>query len=142
LNETRSFTHLLSSLIERRKLPPLRWRAVLAGLAVAVIVVVLARTLVAPIPGIVATILGVAIGGYVAGKWAEYAGIYHGAVVGAAWVAFEALGPVPGASYSDDVLTDTVIIMAIDVATLVAAAIGGWLARPGPSSSSGTGKAR
>ncbi len=113
----------------------------LAGLAVAVIVVVLARTLVAPIPGIVATIIGVALGGFVAGKWADSAGIYHGAVVGMAWIAFESLGPVPGASYSSDVVTDTVIIIAIDVATLAAASIGGWLARPGPSSSSGTGRA-
>jgi hypothetical protein len=103
---------------------------------------VLARTLVAPIPGIVATILGVAAGGYVAGKWAEYAGIYHGAVVGMAWVILDAIGPVPGASYSSDVVTDTVIVMAIDVATLAAGAIGGWLARPGPSSSSGKDRAR
>ena len=102
----------------------------------------LARTLVAPIPGIVATIFGIALGGFVAGKWADSAGIYHGAVVGMAWIVLEAIGPVPGASYSNDVLTDTVIIIAIDVATLAAASIGGWLARPGPSSSSGTGRAR
>jgi len=100
------------------------------------------ETLLAPIPGIVATILGVALGGFVAGKWANYAGIYHGAVVGMAWIAFEALGPVPGASYSNDVLSDTVIVIAIDALTLVAASLGGWLARPDPSSSSGTGTAR
>jgi len=107
---------------------------------VAVIVVIVERLLIAPIPGIVATILGVALGGYVAGKWADSAGIYHGAVVGMAWIALEAFGPVPAASYATDVLTDTVILIAVDLATLVAGVIGGWLARPGPSSSSGRGR--
>lgn len=123
-------------------MPPLRWRAVLAGLAVAVIIVVLARLFIAPIPGIVATIIGVAVGGYVAGKWADSGGIYHGAVVAMAWIALEAFGPVPAASYATDVLTDTVILIAVDFATLLAGVIGGWLARPGPSSSSGTGRGR
>ena len=77
-----------------------------------------------------------------AGKWADSAGIYHGAVVGMAWIVLEAIGPIPGANYSNDVLTDTAIIIAIDVATLAAGSIGGWLARPGPSSSSGRGRAR
>ena len=77
-----------------------------------------------------------------AGKWADSAGIYHGAVVGAGWIALEALGAVPTASYSTDVLADTVVIIAIDALTLFAGSIGGWLARPDPSSSSGTGRGR
>jgi len=107
---------------------------------VAITVVVLARLFVASIPGIVATILGVALGGYVAGKWADSGGIYHGAVVGVAWVVLEALVPAPGGLYSSDVLTDTAIVIAVDAATLLAGAIGGWLARPDPSSSSGKGR--
>jgi hypothetical protein len=126
----------------RRPGPQLRWRAVLAGLAVAVILALLARSFLAPVPGIAATIIGIALGGFVAGKWADSAGLYHGAVVGAGWIALEALGAVPTASYSSDVLTDTAIVFGIDALILIAGAIGGWRARPEPSSSSGRGRGR
>jgi hypothetical protein len=128
--------------IERRSVPPLHWRAVLAGLAVAVVVALVARSFLAPIPGVAATIIGVGLGGFVAGKWAKTGGLYHGAVVGMGWIALEALGAVPTASYASDVLADTVIVIALDVVTLLAGSIGGWLARPDPSSSSGTGRGR
>jgi hypothetical protein len=126
----------------RRPGPQLRWRAVLAGLAVAVILALLARSFLAPVPGIAATIIGIALGGFVAGKWADSAGLYHGAVVGAGWIALEALGAVPTASYSSDVLTDTAIVFGIDALILIAGAIGGWRARPEPLSSSGRGRGR
>jgi hypothetical protein len=122
--------------------PPLKWRAVLAGLAVAVVVALLARSFLAPIPGVIATIIGVALGGYLAGKWADSGGLYHGAVVGAGWIALEALGAVPTPTYATDVLTDTVITIAVDALTLLAGAIGGYFGRPDPSPSSGTGRAR
>ena len=127
-------------LIERRSLPPLRWRAVLAGLAVAVVIAVVARSFLAPIPGVAATIIGIALGGFVAGKWADSAGLYHGAMVGVLWIGLEILGAVPYLSYSAEPLTDTIILIVVDVVTMLAGAIGGWLARPDPSSSSGTGR--
>ena len=77
-----------------------------------------------------------------AAKWADSAGIYHGSVVGMAWIALEALGPIPGASYSTDVLTDSVIVIAIDLATLIAGALGGWLGRRDPWSSSDKDRGR
>jgi hypothetical protein len=109
---------------------------------VAVIVAVVARTFLAPIPGSAATIAGIGVGGYIAGKWADSGGLYHGAVVGAGWIALEALGAVPTAVYGSDVLTDTVIVIALDLVTLLAGSIGGWLARSDPLSSSGTGTGR
>ena len=129
-------------LIERRSLPPLRWRAVLAGLAVAVVVGVVSRSFLAPIPGVVATIIGIATGGSVAGKWADSAGLYHGAMVGVLWIGLEILGAVPYLSYSSEPLTDTLVVIVVDVVTMLAGAIGGWLARPDPLSSSGTGRGR
>jgi hypothetical protein len=129
-------------LIERRTLPPLRGRAVLAGLAVAVVIALVGRSLLAPIPGLAATILGIGLGGFVAGKWADSAGLYHGALVGVGSIGLEILGAIPYVSYSTEPLADTAIVIAIDVFTMLAGAIGGWLAKPDPSSSSGTGKGR
>ncbi len=106
------------------------------------VIALIGRSFLASIPGLAATIIGVALGGYVAGKWADSGGLYHGAVVGMGWIALEALGALPTASYASDALADTVIVIALDVVTLFAGAIGGYLARPDPSSSSGTGKGR
>jgi hypothetical protein len=115
---------------------------VLAGLAVAVIIALAARSFVsAPLAG-AATILGVGLGGFTAGKWAKSAGLYHGAVVGAGWIALEAFGAIPTQAYSPDAITDTAIVTAIDAVTLLVSACGGWLARKDPSSSSGTDKGR
>lgn len=114
----------------------------LAGVAVAVAIAVPATVLLAPIPGSAATIIGVAVGGFVAGKWADSAGLYHGALVGAGWIALEAFGVVPTLTYSNDALGDTLLVFVIDLATLLAGSFGGWRARPGPSSSSGTGRGR
>jgi hypothetical protein len=115
---------------------------VLAGVAISVAIGVPAILALAPIPGSIATILGVAIGGFVAGKWADSAGAYHGALVGAGWIALEAFGVVPSLLYSEDTVTDTLIVFFVDLVTLVAATLAGWWARRGPSSSSGTGRGR
>ena len=77
-----------------------------------------------------------------AGKWADSGGLYHGAVVGMGWIALEALGVVPTISYATDALTDTVIVIGLDVVTLFAGSIGGYFGRPDPSSSSDTGRGR
>jgi hypothetical protein len=107
-----------------------------------VIVALVARSVLAPIPGSAATIIGIGVGGYIAAKWAKTWGLYQGACVGAGWIALEALGAVPTASYSPDVLTDTLIVFATDALVLFAGAFGGWRGHPEPSSSSGTGRGR
>lgn len=122
--------------------PSITWPAIIAGIAIAVIVNVVARTFLAPVPGGAATILGIGLGGYIAGKWAHSAGLYHGAIVGAGWVLLEAIGLVPAPGYASNVLADTVVVIALDAVTLAAASLGGWLARSDRVSSSGTGRAR
>lgn len=117
-------------------------RAVLLGLVVAVLVALLGRSLGAATLGLIATILGVGLGGFVAGKWANSAGLYHGAVVGVGWIALEVLGAVPTARYAEDVLADTVTVIAIDAVTLLAGSLGGALARTDRRSSSDTGRGR
>ena len=120
----------------RRAPPTIVWRAILAGLAVAVILAVLARSFLAPISGVAATIIGIGVGGFIAAKWAKTAGIYQGACVGAGWIALEAFGAVPTSAYSSDALTDTALVVLIDFATILAGSLGGWLARSQPSSAS------
>ncbi len=88
------------------------------------------------------TIFGIGLGGFVAGKWADSAGLYHGAMVGAGWVLLSAIGVAPSPGYSTDLLTDTAAVIVLDVLTLCVASAGGWIARRGPSASSGTGRAR
>ena len=106
------------------------------------IIATLAQQFLAPPVGLVATILGVGLGAFIAGKWANSVGLQHGVMVGVGYVVFEAIGLAPSASYSSDVVVDTVIVIAIDVVTLLAASLAGWLATRGPSSSSGTGTGR
>jgi hypothetical protein len=142
LSTSRSLRHTLLDIASRRTLPALRWRAVLLGLSIAVVIGLVGRSALAPIPGLVATIIGVGLGGYVAGKWADSGGLYHGAVVGMGWIALEALAVVPTTAFTTDALQDTVILIALDVVTLFAGAMGGYLARPDPSSSSDTGRGR
>jgi len=78
----------------------------------------------------------------VAGKWANSVGLQHGVMVGVGYIVFEAFGLAPSASYSSDVLADTVIVIALDVVTLVVASFAGWFATRGLSSSSGTDRGR
>jgi hypothetical protein len=115
---------------------------VLAGLAVAVILALAGRSVLPVSISGAATILGVGLGGLIAAKWAKSAGLYHGAVVGAGWIALEAFGAIPTQTYSPDALTDTAIVTAIDAVTLIASSLGGWLALRDPSSSSDMGKDR
>lgn len=128
--------------MQRRSGPELRWRAVVAGIALAVIVGLAARYALAPVPGLVATMFGIGLGGFMAGKWADSAGVYHGAIVGAGWIALGAVGLVPTPGYAADVVADTVTIIWLDLATLVVASLGGWIAQRDRSSSSGRGTTR
>ena len=120
----------------------MKWRAVLFGLAFAVVIGYAATLALAPTLGSAATIVGIGIGGFLAGKQAKAATLYHGALVGLGWIALETFALVPTVRYATDVVTDTVIVIAMDVAVLIAGSLGGSLARRGPSSSSGTGRGR
>ena len=106
------------------------------------IISIAAQQLLAPIPGLFATILGIGAGGFVAGKWADSVGLQHGAMVGVGYVALEAIGLAPSATYSSDVLADSAIVIGIDVVMLIVASFAGWLARRDPSSSSDTDRGR
>ena len=121
---------------------PLDWRAVLAGIAVALVMSFAARAGLAPVPGLAATIIGIALGGFVAGKWADFSGFQHGAMVGVGWVVLSMFGIAPSPAYSENLLTDTVAVIVLDVAMLAAASLGGWIARRDPLSSSDRGRGR
>lgn len=114
----------------------------IAGTAVALIVAIVMRALLPPLAGFAATMIGIALGGFVAGKWAENAGLYHGAAVGVAWIVLEAVGVLPSPSYSSEVIVDTATVIVIDVVILAVASLGGWSSRTDRVSSSDTGRGR
>lgn len=115
----------------------------LIGIGIALAIALGARALAATIPGLAATILGVGVGAFFAGKWAKSAGLYHGAAVGVGWITLEAFGVAPSsAGPSAEVVSDTVLVIAQDVALLVTATAAGFLASPDRSSSSGRGRGR
>ncbi|HEV8535853.1 MAG TPA: hypothetical protein VGR87_09055 [Candidatus Limnocylindria bacterium] len=131
---------------DRRTLPPIRVNAVAIGLIVAVAsatVLGLPARPDAPIFGIAAPLCGVAIGGFLAGKLAKYAGAYHGALAGAGYVLAEVLGLAPAPFQpAQDGLAESLWIIAGDAALLSIAALAGWLASPRAASSSSSDKGR
>jgi hypothetical protein len=99
----------------------------------------------ASIFGIAAPLCGIALGAYLAGKVAKYAGLYHGALVGVAYVLVEALGLAPAPlEPSGEGVAEGLRIIAGDAVLLALAALVGWIAAPQAtsSSSSGTGRGR
>ena len=110
-------------------MPHLRWPAILAGVALAVVIAVLTATVLPPIPAAVASYFGLFVSGFLAGIVAPEARVYHGALVGAGFVLCEAVGIVPGSGYSGDALSDTVAVIASDVLLIVAATFGAWGSR-------------
>ena len=121
----------------------LDWRAILAALGVAFVTGLVTRTLLAPVPGIVASIVGIGVSGFLAGIGARGAGAYHGAAVGVGWVLLEAIGVAPTPAAAENAVADTVAVIAFDALSLSAATFGGWFAaKRHRSSSSGRGKAR
>ena len=110
-------------------MPRLRWPAILAGVALAVVIALVAVAILPPIPAAVASVFGLFVSGFLAGILAPEARMYHGALVGAGFVLCEAFGIVPGSGYSGDALSDTVAVIASDALLLAAAAIGAWCSR-------------
>jgi hypothetical protein len=121
-------------------MPPLRWTAIGAAVALAVVITVLSAAVLPPIPAAAASFFGLFTSGVLAGKLASAARVYHGAVTGAGYVACVALGLVPsGATFANPV-TDTVAIIALDALRIALAALGGWSSRLGSSSDRGRGR--
>lgn len=124
----------------QRAMPRLRWPAILAGVALAVAIVLLSSALLPPIPAAAASFFGLFVSGLLTGKLAILGRAYHGAVVGVGFVICEALGIVPGVSYVADPLSETVAVIVSDALAIAAAALGGWCARLWSSSDKGTGR--
>jgi len=99
-------------------------RAVIAGLALSVVVAILAIFLGFPAIGALA---GVAAGGYAAGRMAGRDGLYHGAIVGMLAIIVASIAASAGNENVTNVLADTLSIVAIDVLILSFSSVGGWL---------------
>jgi hypothetical protein len=121
-------------------MPPLNWRAILAGVALAVVLTLVASAVLPPIPAAVASIFGLFISGLLAGKLASAARVYHGAIVGVGSVICEALGVVPAGSYLGDPVADTVAVILSDALRIAVAAVGGWCSRAWSSSDRDRGR--
>ena len=138
----------LDVIARQRSLPTVQQIAVAAGVLTAVTVASILRLAASPnaaIFGIAAPLCGIALGGYLAGKLAKYAGLYHGALVGVGYVLVEAIGLAPAPLESaGDGLTEGLSIIAGDALLLALAALAGWIAAPRgvSSSSSGTDRGR
>jgi hypothetical protein len=121
----------------QRAMPRLRWSAILAGVALAVALTLVSAAAAPPIPAAVASVFGLFVSGFWAGKLATAARVYHGAVVGAGYVICEALGIVPGGGILADPVSDTVAVIVSDALRIAVAALGGWSARLWSSSDTG-----
>lgn len=121
-------------------MPRLRWTAILACVALAVVIALVSAAVLPPIPAAYASFFGLFISGILAGIWAPEARVYHGAVVGAGYVLCEAVGIVPSGGGSADPLADTVAVIALDALRIALAALGGWSARLWSSSDKDRGR--
>ena len=117
-------------------MPTLHWSAIVAGILISIVVTLVAHALLPPIAALVASLFGLAAGGFLAGKRGKQAPAYHGALVGVGFIVFEALGVIPGVGYVDP-LADTLAIIALDAGALAASTLGGALSRVGSSSDRG-----
>lgn len=118
-------------------MPHVRWPAILAGVALAVVIALLTLAVLPPIPAAVASFFGLFISGFLAGILAPQARAYHGALVGAGFVLCEAVGIVPGSGYSGDALSDTVAVIASDALLIASATLGAWCSKLWSSSDRG-----
>ena len=100
-------------------------RAVIAGLALSVVVAILAIFLGFPAIGALA---GVAAGGYAAGRMAGRDGLYHGAIVGMLAIIVASIAASAGNETVSSALADTLTIVVSDVLFLLSSSAGGWIA--------------
>jgi hypothetical protein len=113
-----------------REMPPIEWRAVLVGGAVAATLsLLLSIAFQSPLPpgaGSLVTGAGIAAGGAVAGRLARARGPFHGGLVAVLWIAAEALSE-PFRPAAVDVLSDTAQAIVADVVRVGIGVAFGWL---------------
>jgi uncharacterized membrane protein AbrB (regulator of aidB expression) len=110
--------------MRERSMPELDARAVAAGVALSVVVAVCALLLGFPAIG---ALIGVATGGYVAGRMSGRDGLFHGAIVGALGIILISIAVSAGNPQASNILADTVSIVVSDVLMLLFGSAGGWL---------------
>ena len=106
-----------------REIPPIEWRAVLIGGAVAAVVSLLLSI---GSQGTLAVAVGIAAGSAVAGFLARARGAFHGGLVAVAWIAAEALAE-PFRPAAGDVIGDFGATIAADLLGLAVGVVFGWL---------------
>ncbi len=111
--------------MRERTMPELDARAIAAGVALTILVAIAVATV--GFPPIYA-LLGVAAGGYVAGRMAGRDGLFHGAVVGVLSIIAASIAASAGNATVANVLADTLTIVVSDVLLLLSSSAGGWLA--------------
>lgn len=109
----------------QRSLPELDARAIAAGLALTIVVAVVLAALGFP-P--ISSLLGIAAGGYTAGRMAGRDGVFHGAMIGVLSIIVASIAASAGNSTVNNVLVDTLTIVVSDVLILLVSSAGGWLA--------------
>ena len=111
--------------MRERTMPEVDPRAAGSGIALTILVAMGGSFLgFAPI----FSLLGVAAGGYVAGRMAGRDGLFHGAVVGVLAIIAASIAASAGNATVSNVLVDTLTIVVSDVLLLLFASAGGWLA--------------
>ena len=111
--------------LKHRAQPRVIWTAVLSGFVLSVVITLAGALLGDPT---VASAIGVAGGGYLAGRLARSGGLLQGAVVGVLWVLAEALGPDLFVSGATSLAVDTAATVIRDAVLLALGVAGGWLA--------------
>ncbi len=113
-----------------REMPPVEWRAVLIGGAVAVLVSLLlsigSQALAAAGLAAAAVPAGIAVGAGVAGRLAAVRGAFHGGLVAVLWIAAEALAE-PFRPAPPDVVSDLAQTVLADLIRLGLGLLFGWL---------------
>lgn len=108
----------------------MRWRAVLVGGGIAVLVSLALSLLALGLSSdplvLAATPIGLAAGGAAAGRLAGSFGLLQGGMVGVLWILAEALADTFGPP-GGDVLTDVALILLADGGRIAIAALFGWL---------------
>ncbi len=106
-------------------MPEVDARGVATGLALTILVAI-ALAIVGFPP--ISALIGLAVGGYAAGRMAGRDGLFHGAVVGVLAIIAASIAASAGNATVSNVLADTLTIVVSDVLFLLSASAGGWIA--------------
>lgn len=113
-----------------REIPPIEWRPVLIGGAVAATISLLlsigSQGTASGLPATTPIAVGIAAGSAVAGRLARARGAFHGGLVAVVWIAAEALAE-PFRPAAGDVIGDFGATIAADLLGLAVGVVFGWL---------------